>query len=124
MSEDRKLTVLDPRGQPSGLFGRSVTPGSKTRGILDAQNQTTAEAKPLRMAPRLDTLDGKVVYLVDQGFAGGYDFLEEVQGWFSRNMPTVKTVIKRKNSDMFSDDPVLWNALKANAHAMILGVGG
>jgi hypothetical protein len=124
MSEDRKLTVLDPRGQPSGLFGRSVVPGGKARSILDPQNQPTTELKPLHMAPRLDTLNGKVVYLVDQGFAGGYEFLEEVQGWFFRNMPSVTTIIKRKNSDMFSDDPALWPEIQASGHALILGVGG
>ena len=42
------------------------------------------ELVPLRMAPRLDSLDNKTIYLVDVGFAGGKEFLEELQAWFSQ----------------------------------------
>jgi len=120
-----RITVLDPRGQPSGLFGRRLDPGGKARGILDAQGQPTDRLEPLSMAPRLDHLDGKQVYLVDIGFAGGYEFLEQVQGWFSRNMPAVKTVLRRKGGgDMWMDDPALWPEIKEKGHAVIFGVGG
>ena len=80
-----KLTVLDPRGQPSGKFGRSGAAGA---GILDNRNpelqplSSLNELVPLRMAPRLDSLENKTIYLVDTGFAGGKDFLEEMQKWF------------------------------------------
>jgi hypothetical protein len=76
------------------------------------------------MAPRLDTLDGRTVYLVDIGFAGGWDFLTEVQAWFSRNKPEVKTVLMRKPGDMWQDSPDLWAQIKEKGHAVIIGVGG
>ena len=38
--------------------------------------------KPL--APRLDTLDGKTVYLVDCRFDDSDVFLEQMQAWFAR----------------------------------------
>ena len=47
------------------------------------------------MAPRLATLDGKTVYLVDTGFHGSDALLEQVAGWFSRNQPSVTTVFRR-----------------------------
>jgi hypothetical protein len=76
------------------------------------------------MAPRLDTLNGKTIYLVDVGFGGGYEFLEEAIGWFSRNMPVVKTFLRRKRGNMFLDDPELWAEVKDKGHAVIFGVGG
>ena len=94
------LTVLDPRGQPTAV----VTP------------------KPL--APRLDTLNGKTIYLIDVGFAGGWEFLEETVGWFARNMPSVKTVLTHKKGIMFVDEPETWAEIKEKGHAVIFGVGG
>ena len=126
---DGKLTVLDPRGQPSGIFGRVGAAGS---GMLANRNPDTQptlsrdELVPLRMAPRLDSLDNKTIYLVDTGFAGGREFLEEMQAWFSKNMPSVKTVvhIKKGMDAAFVDDPELWPELKKKADGVVFGVGG
>jgi len=92
--------------------------------VLDPRGQSTGVFEPSSMAPRLDTLNGKIVYLVDVGFGGGYEFLEEVTGWFSRNMPAVKVVLRRKRGNMFLDDPELWAEVKDKGHAVIFGVGG
>jgi hypothetical protein len=122
-----KITVLDPRGQPSGIFGRRLNVDSPPHAIHDPVNQPrdTAEALgALKMAPRLDKLEGKTVYLVDTGFAGSADFMAEVQGWFGRNMPAVKTVLKHKKTSMFTDEPELWAEIKQNSDAAVLGVGG
>jgi len=122
-----KITALDPRGQPTGIFGRVTTPNSGPGVILDPHNQpsnTTASMEGLRMAERLDKLDGKTVYLVETGFAGASDFMEEVQGWFKRNMPSVKTVFIHKKNGPFGDDPELWPEIKKNGDAAIIGVGG
>ena len=117
-------TVLDPRGQPSGIFGQSLTPDSRPGDIQDPFAQPKGEVKPVRMAPRLDSLVGKTIYLVDTGFAGSYDFIQEVEDWFSRNMSSVKTVLKRKQGTMFTNDPALWDEINEKGDGAILGVGG
>jgi len=125
--KDFKITVLDPRGQPTGIFGRRGEPGSYMMAIFNPETQPTItldELVPLRMAPRLDSLDNKTIYLVDTGFAGSHDFLEEVQDWFGMNMPSVKTVLHTKEGNMFSDSPDLWVKLKKEVDGVVFGVGG
>jgi len=125
--QNRKLTVLDPRGQPSGIFGRRLDVDSPPWAIHDPVNQPRDTAKALgalKMAPRLDSLEGKTVYLVNTGFAGGREFMEEVQGWFTRHRPSVKTELRHKKTSMFTDEPELWAEIKKNGDAAIIGVGG
>jgi len=125
MEQNGKLTVVDPRGQPSGIFGRRLDAQSNPRDILDPVAQPSGSLKPISMAPRLAALDGKTVYLVETGFAGSFEFMQELQDWFSRNMPSVRIIIRHKRGTMFTDDPVLWNEIKAEGgDAAILGVGG
>ncbi len=78
------------------------------------------------LAPRLDTLHGQTVYLVDTGFSGSGKFLDQVQAWFTEHMPAVKTVRRRKTGgSIFRDDTKdLWNEIKQNGQAAILGVAG
>ncbi len=123
----KKITVLDPIGQPTGIFGRRLDIDSPMFAIHDPENQPrdTAEALGARkMAPRLDNLEGKTVYLVNTGFAGSKEFMEEVQGWFTRNQPAVKTELVHKKTSMFTDDPELWAEIKKNGDAVVFGVGG
>jgi hypothetical protein len=75
------------------------------------------------LAPRLDTLAGKTVYLVDCRFDDSDVFLEQVRGWFAEHMPEVRTVSKRLSSVYLKDDPTTWEEIKARGHAAILGVG-
>jgi hypothetical protein len=127
MKKNGKITVLDPRGQPTGIFGRRLDPDSPPFAIHDPVNQPrdTAEALgALKMAPRLDRLEGKTVYLVDTGFAGGADFMAEVQDWFTRHRPDVKTELRHKKTSMFTDEPELWAEIKKNSDAVVFGVGG
>jgi hypothetical protein len=80
---------------------------------------------PLPLAPRLDTLKGKTIYVMDVGFGGGWEFLEETVSWFSRNMPSTKLVLKHKKTIMFMDEPETWEEIKQNGgDAVIFGVGG
>jgi len=75
------------------------------------------------LAPRLETLAGKTVYLVDCRFDDSDVFLEQVRGWFGEHMPAVRTVIKPLSSVYLRDDPTTWEEIKARGHAAILGVG-
>jgi len=96
MSE--KLTVLNPLGYPPKIT-----------------------KKPL--APRLGTLDGKTIYLVDCRFDDSDLFLKQMQAWFAEHMPAVRTVFKPISSVYLHDDPTTWEEIKARGHAAILGVG-
>ena len=107
-------TVLNPTGQP--------LPGRKADSIFAPSG--SKEPGSLKPAPRLKTLSGKTVYLVDGRFAGGYEFLIQMQNWFAENMPEVKTIIKRKVYNMFMEEPDLWPEIGEKGDAMIMGVGG
>jgi len=75
------------------------------------------------MAPRLDSLKGKTVYLVDTGFHGSDVLLHQIAAWFSTNMPDTTTVFKRKAGPYAEDDPALWKEIKSRGNAVIMAVG-
>jgi hypothetical protein len=75
------------------------------------------------MAPRLSSLDGKTVYLVDTGFHGGDMFLHQIQYWFAKNMPSVHTEFRRKAGPYAEDDPKLWAEIKEKGNAAIMAIG-
>ena len=93
-----KIEALNPKGMPPGV---QLVP----------------------MAPRLDTLDGKTVFLVSDGFAGADRFLAQIAIWFQKNMPSVKTVYRLKAGSYFDDDPKLVAEIKASGNAMIMAYG-
>jgi hypothetical protein len=97
---------------------------SRTLTVLDPRGQPTAAVQPSALADRLDTLQGKTVYMVDIGFGGGYDFLEAAAGWMYRNIPSIKIELRHKRGNMFLDDPELWVEIKDKGDAVIFGVGG
>ncbi|HSW39015.1 MAG TPA: hypothetical protein VLL97_05940 [Acidobacteriota bacterium] len=77
------------------------------------------------MAPRPDSLNGKTIYLVNQGFGGSDLFMEQFRAWFAEHMPTVKTIVKRKTGFIFRDDTSdLWKEIKEKGDAVIFGVAG
>jgi hypothetical protein len=107
------------------IFGGGLmTHGKTLYTVLNPVGRATHAIKPAPLAPRLDALDGKTIYLVDVGFGGAYEFLEEMKGWLSRRMPSVKTTVARKPGNMFTDEPDFWTELKRRCDAVILGVGG
>ena len=75
------------------------------------------------MATRLDTLEGKTIFLVSDGFAGADRFLAQIAVWFQKNMPSVKTVYRLKAGSYFDDDPKLMAEIKASGNAMIMAYG-
>jgi hypothetical protein len=98
---------------------------ASTQGMVTGVNPkgTPPAIQLIPMAPRLDSLDGKTVYLVDTGFHGSDALLHQVEAWFSRNMPQVTVVFKRKAGPYAEDDPQLWKEIKAKGHAVIMAVG-
>jgi hypothetical protein len=124
MSKENIVSVLDPRGQPSGIFGRAME--EAMGNILDPHAQPVIKQENManmHMAKRLDSLDGKTIFLVNTGFAGAGEFMEELTAWFAKNMPKVK-IENRRTKGTFSDDPELWPVIKKDGHAAIVGVGG
>jgi hypothetical protein len=69
------------------------------------------------------TLDGKTIYLVDTGFMAADVMIREIEAWFQQNMPSVKTVARKKAGTYPEDDPKLWAEIKANATACIMAIG-
>jgi hypothetical protein len=114
-------TAAGAKGQKTS----SAPPGEGSPGKITGVNPkgTPPPIQLIPMAPRLDSLDGKTVYLVDTGFHGSDVLLNQVQAWFSRNMPTVTTVFRRKAGPYMEDDPNLWKEIKAQGNAVIMAVG-
>lgn len=84
---------------------------------------TPPPIKLLAMAPRPNNLDGKTIYIVDDGFVGGDVLLKEMAAWFTRNMPNVNVVYRRKAGSFEAEDPALWAEIKAKGDAVIMGLG-
>jgi hypothetical protein len=92
-----KLEVHDPRGFAPKVTGK-------------------------RLAPRLPSLDSKLVYLVDCLFDNSEVFMQQLQAWFREHLPRVQTrIIKPARS--WVDDPDMRRKVEADGHAAILGVG-
>jgi hypothetical protein len=88
---------------------------------------TEIPVKEVSLAPRLDTLQGKNIYLVDLNYEGinGTPVMGEIQAWFIKNMPDVKTVLKLKKGSYIADDPALWKEIAdSGGDGVILGVAG
>jgi hypothetical protein len=75
------------------------------------------------MAKRLDSLDGKTIYLVSDGFPGADHFLKQISIWFEKNMPDVKTLYRLKAGAFADDDPKLNAEIKASGNAVIMAIG-
>jgi hypothetical protein len=98
MPTPRKLTVFDPAGHPPKVAG-------------------------VRLAQRLDRVEGKLVYLVDCGFEDADRFFEQMQNWFVQHMPAVRTRTVHWRGHGFQPDPQTLAEVAADGDAAILGVG-
>jgi hypothetical protein len=79
------------------------------------------------LSPRLDTLEGKTIYLVDINWGGpeaAYSVFEEIQSWFAKNIPSAKIIIKRKAGMYSQDDLPLWKEIAKNGNAALIGISG
>lgn len=96
--EPAKITVYNPLGQPPAI-------------------------QKVPMAPRIMSLDGKTVYLVDIGFSATHQLLTELQDILKEKYPKTKWELRTKIGTYFNDDPELWKEIKEKGHAMIMAVG-
>ena len=97
--------------------------------LITVMNPAVVEKLAARvpLTPRLDTLEGKTIYLVDMNYEGmiGTPVMGEIQRWFAKNMPGVKTVLKLKSGSYISDDPALWKEIAdSGGDGVIMGVAG
>ena len=92
-----RIRVHDPRGYPPKVVGK-------------------------RLAPRLESLDGKIIYLVDCLFDNSGAFMEQLRQWFAKNLPKVvtRTISPRES---WVDDADMRAKVVADGNAAILGVG-
>jgi hypothetical protein len=93
----QRLTVHDPRGYPPQVSSK-------------------------RLAPRLQSLDGKTVFLVDCLFDNSDLFMDQLQRWFAEHLPAVR-IKNIKPRESWVDDPAMRTAIVREGDAAILGVG-
>jgi hypothetical protein len=107
------------------LVGGKSDGSEKIIVMNPAVTNTMVDRVPL--TKRLDSLEGKTIYLVDINWGGpdaGYSVFEEMQIWFSKNMPGVKTVLKRKQGPYEADDQGLWKDISEKGNAAVIGISG
>ena len=102
--------------------GSSQGTDSRERSVLNPMGYPP-RVTPKDMAPRLDTLEGKRVFLVDCRFDDSDLLLKQMQAWFGEHMPGVRAEVIRLSSVYTRDDPETWEFIKANGDAAIVGVG-
>jgi hypothetical protein len=97
-AEEGLIRVLNPRGTPPPV---TLVP----------------------MAPRLDTLEGKTIYIVDVNFPLTEAFYEAAQELLTERYPGTNWVLKKKAGTTFDDDPELWAEIKQKGDGAIVGPG-
>jgi hypothetical protein len=75
------------------------------------------------MAPRLDSLDGKKIYLVDIHFTGSQIFLEEMAKTLQEKYPKASIIYKLKAGAYAENDAALWEEIEKNGDGVVMGIG-
>ena len=79
------------------------------------------------LTPRLDTLEGKTIFLVDIGW-GGKDaapsIYKEMKAWFAQNMPSVKIEVRGIKGFYMQDQPELLKEISEKGDAAMFGIAG
>lgn len=100
-----------------------VTPqGGKTLTVLNPSGQPPVRpVKP--MAPRLDTLEGKRIYVSSINFPYTNDFVVALADALQEEYSEAEWVFALKYGSYGTDDPALWQEIKENGDAMVMAVG-
>jgi hypothetical protein len=111
------------------LFAGYMPAQSSGTGRITVLNPAIASkmARRAPLCPRLSSLDGKTLYLVDINWGGpdaAYSVYEEMQNWFAKEIPSLKVIIKRKKGPYSQDDPELWKEIAKNGNAAMVGISG
>jgi hypothetical protein len=107
----------------------TYTPAQNAEPLITVLNPAVANkmVDRLPLSPRLGTLEGKTIFLVDIGWGGPQaapGVYEEIKAWFAKNMPSVKTEYRRIRGSYESDDPGLWKEIVQKGQAALIGISG
>jgi hypothetical protein len=81
----------------------------------------------ISLIPRLKTLEGKTIFLVDIGW-GGKDaapsIYKEIKDWFAQNMPSVKIEVRGVKGFYTQEQPELLKEISEKGDAAMFGIAG
>ncbi|MDI9612932.1 MAG: hypothetical protein QM330_07735 [Acidobacteriota bacterium] len=79
------------------------------------------------LTPRLDSLEGKTIFLVDIGWGGenaAPSVYEEMKAWFAQNMPSVKIEVRKVKGSYMQEQPELLKEISEKGDAALIGIAG
>lgn len=91
--------------------------------VVDPRGQQPHDLRQSAMAPRLDSLDGKTIYIVDVRWPFTHQFGEEMYNVLSERYPNTEFIFKDKYGSYFDDDPKLWTEIQERGDGAIVEVG-